>query len=184
MGRLKSFREYIRDLQEAPQFNSYHSHDSMTTHLAYTREMLANKAHNKETDRVGRLGHHIEHEGKHYYFRMHKGVAKEVSIFDKNHQEQIVHKTPDGNSIHNRHFMTHHIMKHSKLQTDPSHTPGTKHLWIKYIKSKPKGISFEYSHETKGITKLDHKNIDSHADHIWGKEEKFKRRLITAYKSA
>ena len=62
--------------------------------------------------------------------------------------------------------MIYHIRKHGELKTDTSHSPGVKHLWINFIKSNPRGISFETRlGKTNAI--LDSNNIDDYADQIW-----------------
>ena len=171
------FLDYLTDLQESPQLADFVTNQGVE-HYVNTRDVRHLAADN--TIHIGNNSYHYVDQkydkGYHIYFHKdHNGIPEEVNYIDKNNNQKLVSKR-NGDSKINLFHMEHHIKTHGELKTDTLQSPGGKHLWIKFIKSKPKNINFE----SNGIH-LDHTNIDEHEHSLWRIDNEHGSKIIRAY---
>lgn len=169
---MKTFQEFIKQLQETPQLNHYFSGDMLNNNLK-----LDNVKHIKsDSYNIGDNSFYYKNGDNHVYFHLdHKGDPAEVNYINKDNIQTHVSKQ-SGSSKYNINHMIHHIKKFGELKTSGSQSPGGKNLWINFIKSNPKNIKFEC-----GGQELDHTNIDHHAFDLWNTNIRNSDKIIRAY---
>ena len=138
------------------------------------RNYYGSIANHKNSSHIG-LNSYTQKDinGNHVYYHLVDGHTTEMNFIDKDNTQKGVDKG-QGDVHHVIRHMIYHIKKHGELKTDSQQSPGGKHLWINFIKSKPKGIKFEVNGQH-----IDHQNIDEHKDKIWSTRPN--KNIVRAY---
>lgn len=166
---------------ESPMIHHDIPHSHVDNVLSNFRDYIKEN-HSKSTS-IGDNYHHLFRKSdlKHIYYNYKDNKPNEISVINHDHTQTLVSKGVNGNSSHIHNFMKHHLETHGKLMTDIDNTNGSKKLWVDFIK-KNKDINFNSSHDyIHKQTKLDHSNIDSHIDKIWGTTDEHKNTRIVAH---
>jgi hypothetical protein len=160
---MKSFQDYLADLQEMPFVSSYITKNMIDKSIEdHDKLHLAAKSKSIGSDSFT----YVSDTGITIYFRKNsKGMPEELNYVDKSNTQILAYKR-NGTTKTIIDHMIYHIRKYGEIKTDSSQSPGAKHLWINFIKSNPKGISFE-SELDGSIIKLDSSNIADYQDRIW-----------------
>lgn len=171
---MKTFQEFIKQLQETPQLSTYYTPLEIENHVVKNDvENLAAKS-----IKIGNDSHYYfdKDQNEHVYFhKNHKGLPEEVNYITKDNVQRLVAKRR-GDVKNNINHMIHHIKKFGELKTSGSQSPGGKNLWINFIKSNPKNIKFECNSQ-----ELNHTNIDHHAFDLWDTSMRNSDKIIRAY---
>lgn len=181
---IKTFREFLLSLQEAPQENIWYDTEKCENEAVYLRNKH-NTDWRADSKHIGGGNHkHVEGTETNYTHRDVNGQSHEVSRYKGNVQQFISKGTGDVKHIIKH--LNHHIKTHGEVITDRGHSAGAKNHWISYIKSKPTGVKFEVSpidRFSKPLPKyhVDHTNIDAHIGNIWGKESTKSNTTVRAY---
>jgi hypothetical protein len=114
------------------------------------------------------------------YYHYINDKPNELSFISKNIQVGVT-KGANGDVNHIHDFMRHHINSHGELHSSNSNTNGSKNLWTNFIKNNK---NYKYStRDTRGDKlHIDHSNIDSLSNKIWGKGDNFTNITISARK--
>lgn len=160
---MKTFQDYLRDLQEMPFLNSYSTRNRLDKSIEDHDELhLAAKSIPIGSNSFT----YVSESNITVYFRKNsKGMPEELNYIDDTNTQILAYKR-NGTVKAILYHMTYHIRKYGELKTDSTHSPGAKHLWINFIKSNPRGISFETKLDKTNIV-LNSTNIDDYADQIW-----------------
>lgn len=174
--KLKTFKEYLRGLQESPDL--IWTSKSGREFLEKQNDKIRNN-HLQNRDKWKQIGekensnYHYEDDNHHHYFHIHNDKPREISMIRKSdNTHQVTSKGSAYNSDHIKKFMLHHLIKHGELRSDGTNSSGSQKLWIDLIKSNPKGVKFEAEHPD-GNFELNHNNIEHHKSSIWGNSIKF-----------
>lgn len=177
---MKTFSDYLLHLQEMPFLNDYitrnriekeiEDHDKF--HLAARSKHIGNGSFTYTSD-----------TGISVYFRKNKrGLPEELNYIDQSNTQLMAYKRNGSVKVVIEH-MLYHIKKHGELKTDTTHSPGAKHLWINFIKSKPKNIRFETKLGDK-LVEITSNNIDQYENQIWSsKSMRYSDIAVRAYVS-
>jgi hypothetical protein len=172
---FKTFQQRLRALQENPQINTFFTKDNMEAGI----EKLKTKLAAVKSRSIGNSNFYYKDHDGHHYFHKTNGIPHEYSRMNNNNVQNYIVKG-SGEVKHIVHHMKHHIKEHGELLTDAQQSVGAKHLWVKFIKSKPKGVKFEAKINGKKLP-IDHTNIDNHVDHLWNKTDPASYNIIRAY---
>jgi hypothetical protein len=174
---MKTFQDYIKDLQEMPYVNSYltlnridkeiEDHDKL--HLAAKTKRIGNNSFSYLSDSNLRV----------YFRKNSKGLPEELNYIDQNNVQVLAYKR-NGTVQTIVDHMIYHIKKYDELKTDSNQSPGAKHLWINFIRSSPIGIKFETIIGNKKI-QLDKNNIDDLEEKIWSTKIRSANIQVRAY---
>ncbi len=159
---MKSFYQFLLELQESPVINDYNTKDFMKTSSDSYREQHINNMN--KAKHIGNDSYHYSDDKYHHYFHMKDGKPLEINRVEKKTNTQNYVDSGDGDVTHVIRHMLHHIKKHGELITSKDQTKGSKHLWINLIKLKPKNVAFETVHDK---TPIDHLNIDKKEPFLW-----------------
>ena len=106
--------------------------------------------------------------------------VKEISVIRGNTQVGISKNGGDIDHVHA--LMRHNIDTHGALATDDLNTPGSKKMWINFIKKNP-DLKYKYHDYNKKIsTVITPVNIDDHVNKIWGTSDDFEKIRLLAHK--
>jgi hypothetical protein len=126
--------------------------------------------------------YHIHHPGgTNIYYHTVDNKPKEISFVSKNIQTGVT-KGEDGDVKHIHAMMKHHVETQGALSSSNSNTNGSKKLWISFVENNPKFKFSVHNSNDSSSYPVDHTNIHSHKDKIWGADDSFKRTTIRAYK--
>lgn len=175
---IKTFKDFLRDLQESPQDNSFFSKETMSDIAKHHKDFHIQ--HHKDRVAIGNDNYKVVKSKDTYYTHLdHNQQPHEVSFFKDNVQKVISKGT--GSNVHILHHSNQHLEDHGEVITDSGHSPGAKHHWINWIKSNPKDVKFEVRHHSGKTFPVDHTNIDAHIDDIWGRHSSNMRTTVRAY---
>jgi hypothetical protein len=121
-----------------------------------------NKNHINST-KIGENQHHLKYnDNTNVYYHYINDKPNELSFISKNIQVGVT-KGVNGDVTHIHNFMRHHINSHGELHSSNSNTNGSKNLCGDKLH-------------------IDHSNIDSLSNKIWGKGDNFTNITISARK--
>ncbi len=176
---MKKLKDFYQKILESPSIDYETKDEFIRTNDIHRKHIL--KFYHRSKSIGG--GSFVCATNDYWYF--HKddaGNPLEINcITTQNKQIYVDKSSGDVKFILNH--MKYHIKHHGELFSDNEQSYGGRDLWIKFIKSTPVGIKFEYI-VGDAIHKVDKKSIDSLTPVIWGKNSKLHREIvIRAYKA-
>ena len=179
--------EYVNNIAEAlllmemPQIDKNITPDGMREGAKGFRDYISDN-HKKSTN-IGDDRYHLLHEptGGHLYYRHDGKDSKELSFIHSNTQTGV-EKGDGGDSSHIHKFMQYHVLTHGKLQTAKTNTPGSRKLWVNFVKKTPQLKFHTYDSVTGNKKKITSSNIDNSIPNIWGDSDRYKNIALVANK--